>query len=292
MPHSPPPPLRRELLTTPDGAGGLHVYDPILERVHHLSAADLAGLGAPDDALSARLAAAILVEGPAADAVRAQVLAARLAAPPKPPAVADVPDVDWSRAEDLPDGLSPRWRDGETLRRLAEDRAAGARVLTLRGFLAPAFVDVVRREVEAMALERLDTAVVAGWRRRVTGLAALRELLTDPVSLELFGAVLGVSLPDELAVNAWKLDPGDHMRVHPDGPRYRATFALGLNAAWTAADGGAIAFGAPRGADFVVRERWLPHQGDLCLFVPDATSWHVVEPPRRTRWTVSGWWTA
>lgn len=222
------------------------------------------------------------------------MLHARLAAPPRPAPAEGVAPVAWAGAEDLPDGVSPRWRDGEGLRRAAEERAAGRTLTILRGFLAPAFCEVVAREVQALPMERLDTEVVHAWRHRVEhGLWALRTLLSDPGARLLLGAVLGVALPPDLQLNAWRHEPGDHLATHPDGPRYAATFALGLNPGWTAADGGAIAFGEPAAdGTLQVRERWLPLAGDLALFVPSAMSWHQVEPSRRTRWTVSGWWVA
>lgn len=259
-------------------------------------------LSSPGPALLARLHGELLIEGPAVQAIREAMLAARLAAPPRPAAVEGVPEVDWAQAEDLPDGVSPRWRDGEGLRRAAEERAAGRRLTILRGFLAPAFCEVLLREVQALPMSRLETPVVSAWRHPLEhGLQALRELLEDPGTRRLLGAVLGVDLPAPMQLNAWRHEPGDHLAVHPDGPRYAATAALGLNAGWTAADGGALAFGQPAfgqpafgqaqadGA-FEVHERWLPHRGDLALFVPGPQTWHVVEPSRRTRWTVSGWW--
>lgn len=232
------------------------------------------------------------MEGPAIQAVRTGLLDARLAAPPRPAVVAGVPPVDWGLAEDLPDGVSPRWRDGEALRRAAEERAAGRRLTILRGFLAPAFCEVLLREVQGLPMQRLETQVGRAWRHPVLhGLPALRAILSDAATRVVLGALLGVDLPAPMQLNAWRHEPGDHLAVHPDGARYAATAALGLNQGWTAADGGAIAFGRPQpDGGFSVAERWLPHRGDLALFVPGPDTWHVVEPSRRTRWTVSGWW--
>lgn len=285
--------LRPEIILAPEPDGSVLAFDPILDRLHRFGPAEAARLTAPDAALSGRLQGAMLLEGPTAEALRRQAVQARIAVPPLPPAAAEVAAVDWSQAEDLPDGVATRWRDGENLRRKAEDRAAGRAVVVLEGFLAPAFLAVVERELQALSPERLQTPVVRGWRCRVQhGLPGLREVLSAPETRGLLGAVLGVALPEGLEINAWTLDPGDHMQVHPDGSRYRATFALGLNAGWRARDGGAIAWGTPGpGGAFEVRERWLPHRGDLCLFVPDATTWHRVESPARQRRTVSGWWT-
>lgn len=285
-------PLRPELITGRRADGGLDLLDPLLDRLHRFNAEEAAQLDAPGPALRARLQAGMLFEGPGAQTLRERVLAARQAVPPRPAASDHVQEIDWSQAEDLPDGVSPRWRDGESLRRAAEDRAAGRSLTVLRRFLAPAFCEVLAREAAALPLERLDTDIAHGQRHRVDQrLPALRTILSDPSTRRLLGAVLGVALPDRTVVNAWRYDPGDHLAAHPDGSRYVATFAIGLNAGWRAADGGAIAFGQPRpDGQLDVSERWLPHQGDLALFVPTATSWHAVEPPRRTRWTVSGWW--
>lgn len=284
--------LRAELIHQPDPRGGLLLYDPLLERLHRLDPSEQAQLHAPGPELLARLQAGLLLEGASAQALRASVVQARAASPPRPAQLPQVAQVDWGLAEDLPDGVSPRWRNGEALRRKAEDRAAGRRVLVLDGFLAPVFLDVLEAEVRALPRQRLETELVRAERARVhQGLPALQEILTAAHTRTLLGAVLGVALPPQVEANAWHLQPGDCMGVHPDGPRYRATWALGLNRGWTAADGGAIAFGQPLpDGGFDVRSRWLPHRGDLCLFVPHATSWHQVEPPRRPRWTVTGWW--
>ncbi len=284
--------LRTELVLIPTDDGGVDVFDPLLDRLHHFDPQDARHLDSPDAALSARMAAAMLLEGPLADGLRHSVVAARRARPPRAPALPSVPDVAWDRAADLPDGVSPRWRDGESLRRLAEARAAGATVLTLHRFLAPAFCEVLAQEARALPSERIQTETVHAARALVgDGLPALRELFGDAITRDLLGAVLGVSLPTTMIINAWTLEPGDHMAVHPDGPRYQATFAVGLNRGWRASDGGAIAFGQPReDGRFEVQQRWLPHDGDVCVFVPHATSWHLVEPPARTRRTVTGWW--
>jgi len=284
--------LRPELVRIPRADGGLDLFDPLLDRLHILSPDEAASLFAPAAALATRLSQALLVEGPAAQRLRAQVVAARHRVPPRQAPVETVPAVDWAEAEELPDGVSTRWRDGEGLRRAAEERAAGRGLTVLRGFLAPAFCEVVGREAQALPQQRLDTDLVHAWRHPVQdGLHSLREILAAPVTRQLLGAVLGVPLDEGLVVNTWRLEPGDFMAAHPDGPRYQATFSLGLCRGWTAADGGAIAFGTPHpDGGLSVNERFLPQLGDLALFVPTATTWHQVEPPGRTRWTVSGWW--
>ena len=82
------------------------------------------------------------------------------------------------------------------------------------------------------------------------------------------------------------------MGVHPDGRFYAATISLGLCEGWSAADGGAIAFGMPRHDGLEVRQRWIPHLGDACLFAPDGATWHAVEPVTtdRIRRSLTGWW--
>ena len=90
-----------------------------------------------------------------------------------------------------------------------------------------------------------------------------------------------------------RLDPGDGMPVHADGRRYHGTVSLGLCDRWRAAQGGAIAMGAPVSGRFEVHRRWLPHLGDLLLFAPTRTSWHAVEPVvAGRRLSVTAWWTA
>lgn len=280
--------LRPELIRTREG-DELILYDPLLERLHRLPAETL---DPPSPERLAWLAERLLLDGPAAERLRAEVVRARLARPPLPEPFPEVPATDWRLAEDLPDGVSSRWREGEAWRRIAEERAAGRRVSILRGFLAPTFCEVLRMEAAALHRERLDTDRVHAERSTsASSLPRLREILRSADTRTLVGAVLGVALPDALHLNVWRLQAGDHFAVHPDGSRYRATFALGLNPGWNADHGGAIAFGTPQAdGGFAVQERWLPHLGDLCLFVPGPCTWHVVEAPSRERWTASGWW--
>jgi hypothetical protein len=260
----------------------MDLYDPLLERLFTLSAAEAATLDAPAPGLRARLSAALLLEGPVAEALRTRVWAARtleLASPPLPTA-----PFDPSAASALPALVATPWRVPEPWRRLAEERLAGRSLLILRGF----FPDL---RVPALAWTRFETDRVRGWRHTGTDpWPELVALLRSPGFRTLVGGVLGVPLGDAVTLNTWRMGPGDGMRAHPDGRRYSGTFAIGLNPDWTAADGGAIAFGTPTPAGFEVRERFVPFAGDLCLFVPTAESWHVVEPPRRERLTVSGWW--
>src|SRR5262249_50556428 len=132
----------------------------------------------------------------------------------------------------------------------------------------------------ALPFARMDSEIVHGERRLLSGdeLAEWRSLMASPTLRALLGAGLGVGLPERPFLNAWRLGRGDSMSVHPDGRVYRGTLSLGLCRGWSAADGGAIAFGEPGAAGFLVRERWLPHLGDALLFRPAHDSWHAVEP--------------
>ncbi|MDP2312428.1 MAG: 2OG-Fe(II) oxygenase family protein, partial [Pseudomonadota bacterium] len=300
-----PQTLRPEVLRHVRADGGVDLYDPLLERLTSVPPAEVAALAdlSASPTLAARLADALLLEGPVADELRRRVWAARalpLAEAPVPPPV----HLDPALAAALPAPVAPAWRDPEAWRRLGEDRAAGRARLVLRGLLSPADAAALAAEVRALPFTRFETDRVHAWRAvppapgdapssaAPPALTAWRALLHDHVLRALVGGALGVGIPAGLVANAWRMGPGDGMRAHPDGRRYAATWALGLTERWTAADGGAIAFGTPTPDGFVVDERWLPYAGDLCLFVPDAESWHVVEPPRRERLTLSGWWVA
>jgi hypothetical protein len=285
--------LRPEVLRQARADGGVDLYDPLLERAFTVSAADAAALETLDDpALVARLEDALLLEGPMVVEIRRRVWASRvlpLVDAPAPGLVA----LDPALAAALPLLVAPHWRDPEAWRRLAEDRAAGRARLVLRGFLDIATCSTLAAEVRALPFTRFETERIQAARAAPASspaLSAWHTLLLDPALRALVGGALGVELPAHVASNAWRMAPGDGMRAHPDGRRYTATWALGLNEGWTAADGGAITFGTPTPDGFVAEERWLPFAGDVCLFVPHAQSWHVVEPPRRERLTLSGWW--
>jgi hypothetical protein len=318
--------LRPEVLRHAHPDGRVTLFDPLLERVLTVSAADAAALGGElPAALAARLAGAMLLEGPAAEALRSSVIAARLAqlgvpggsalatgsASTNTGAAAGVgapagvgaaagrasSGFDPGVATDLPALVCPAWRVPEAWRRLAEDCAAGRTLLVLRGFLDTEFAAALAAEVGSGAFARFATDIVTADRfigDPGPALSAWLDLARSDTLRHLAGGALGVSLPRFVKWNGWRMGPGDGMRVHPDGRRYSATWALGLCHDWTAADGGAITFGEPAFVagepTFTPRERWLPFLGDLCLFAPHATSWHMVEPPRRTRLTLSGWW--
>ena len=212
--------------------------------------------------------------------------------PAPPPPAPPIAEVNWDEALDWPDIVSPAWKDPKRLRRLAEDRAGGRRYLMLPGFLTREAAVAIAAEAEALPYARFDSDVVQGDKCLLHGnqLRDWRKFLLGARTRRLLGGLLGRELPDGLVINAWRMLPGDGMAVHPDGRLYWATVSLGLCDGWTAADGGAIAFGDPEGPNFVVRERWYPHLGDVSLFVPTPTTWHMVEPSARRRLTATGWW--
>lgn len=201
----------------------------------------------------------------------------------------------WSRAVELPDLFSAPWRTPERWRRLAEDRAGGQRYLVLPELLAPSAARAIREEVLRLAMVRLTTDLLDAERKLLAAdeVPTWLDLLQGDAMRALVAAVLGRPMPRGLVVNAWRLNRGDFMGVHPDGRLYRGTISLGLCENWTANDGGAIAFGDRDGEAFIVRQRWFPHLGDACLFAPDVDTWHAVEAVRSdaTRHSLTGWWT-
>jgi len=252
--------LRRELLIREDGQG-VSILDPLTDRTWVYSVEELA---------SERVDP-VLLEGPVSEVLRAQVWA-RNSRPSAP--VFEVEDFDWGVVSELPSEVSVR--DPEVWRRLAEQRLAGDWILRVPGF--------TEWTPDQGDEERLDTELVHAWRVR-----AEAPLFSDPVVRQVCGAVLGIRLEGPVECNRWRMQAGDGILSHRVGRRYAATFTLGLNRGWTAADGGAIAFGDP--STGVVTDRWLPHAGDLCLFAGGEHSWHWVEAPRRERHTLTGWWT-
>ncbi len=169
-------------------------------------------------------------------------------------------------------------------------------MIALPGLLAPERAAGLARAAAALPFERMETDLVRADRRLLASgeLPEWRSFLAADETRERFGARLGRDLPPGLVVNVWRMRAGDAIGPHPDGPLYRGTLTLGLNPGWTAADGGAIAFGEPGPDGLRVRERWLPLAGDGLLFAPGEASWHAVEPvaPGRTRLTVTAWWVA
>lgn len=292
-PVLPPPRLRAEVVHVTDASGADVLVDLLTDRVIHLTADQSAALRAEQPDLMVKLGKLALLETPETAALRRRIAAARLSEPPAPAPAPPTNQIDWSEAAAWPDMVSSTWRDPECLRRLAEDRAAGRRYLTLRGFLEPGAARAIADQVRALPHERFESDLVRANKCLLADhhLPDWRALLASPLTRRLLGGVVGRTLPPRTTINAWHMEPGDGMGVHPDGRLYWATISLGLCEDWAAADGGAIAFGEPRpDGTFEVRERWLPHLGDLCLFVPSRTSWHLVEPARRERRTLTGWW--
>jgi hypothetical protein len=287
--------LRAEVLRFVRDDGGLDLLDLLLERLVSLSAEEARALDAGDPALLGRLETLLLCENEVTDRMRVAAWSARTRLRPAPAPAAVRPAGGWDEARALPELVSDAWRDPERMRRLAEEAAAGRRYLHLPGFIAPAAAARLAEAAAALPFTPM-TGQFQAERRLLEGdeLAEWRALMASPVLRRLFGAVLGIALPERLFINVWRLGRGENLGVHPDGRLYRGTLSLGLSAGWTAADGGAIAFGDPTPAGFVVRERWLPHLGDALLFAPTHDTWHVVEPVRtdRTRLSVTGWWTA
>ena len=286
--------LRPELLQRAREDGGLDLLDPLSDRLVSLSPREARALTRRDPMLATKLEAHGLLEGASAEQLRAECWDAKLRGRPAVAAAGDVVAVAWGAATALPPLVAPAWRDPERWRRLAETRAAGQRYLVLPGFVAPDALAALAAEVAALPYARLETDLVRAARclDGADALAGWRAFMADAATRLLFGAVIGRELPPGLTLNAWRLDDGDHMGVHPDGRRYQGTLSVGLCEGWRARDGGAIAFGTPTPAGFAVTERWLPHAGDVCVFAPDADTWHAVEPVvGRRRSTLTGWWT-
>jgi hypothetical protein len=302
--------LRTELIRFPRTDGGLDLLDLLLERLVRLDAAEARGLEAGDPAVLERLGAQLLLESPAVDEMRRAAWAARAAgrpaaapAPPLSPHGAAAPSGSaaldtrvFDEAAGWPELVATEWRDPERLRRVAEARAAGRRYLMLPSFVAPPAAAALADEAARLPTTRMDTELVRAERclAGAEDLATWRAFLAAPSTRRILGAILGVELPEATVMNVWRLQRGDSFSVHPDGRLYRGTVSLGLSTGWTAADGGAIAFGDPTPDGLLVRERWLPHAGDVCLFAPDRTTWHAVEPvlSDRARLSVTAWWTA
>ncbi|MEO7094801.1 MAG: 2OG-Fe(II) oxygenase [Polyangiales bacterium] len=198
----------------------------------------------------------------------------------------------WSLAAELPDQFAPRWREPGQWSRLAEE---GSPYVMLPGLLTEEAALAIRAAVLELPMARMTTVLLDADRHLLADdeVVAWLDLLQGEALRALVGDVLHREMPLGLVVNAWRLNRGDHMGVHPDGPLYRGTVSLGLCTTWTPADGGAIAFGDKAGDDFVVRERWYPHLGDACMFAPAADTWHCVEPVQTDveRHSLTGWWT-
>jgi hypothetical protein len=286
--------LRREVLRVPTDDGGLDLFDLLYDRIEHLSAADAQALDEGDPKVIAHLESLVLFEGEHSETLRRQRYARHHAEVLVHRAIA-IDTVDWSLAEGWPGLVSDLWRDPEHLRRLAEARAAGNVFLCLPGFLRREAAEALAKEASELTFERMETPWVQGDRLRLSADGALQawtDLLRSKRTRSLFGGVLGRTLDVDLTGNVWRLNAGDRMPVHADGRRYQGTVSLGLSRGWTAAQGGAIAVGAPGEGRFEVNRRWLPHLGDLLLFAPNIDTWHAVEPVvHGTRYSVTSWWT-
>ena len=267
--------LRAELLRFVRDDGGVDLYDPLLERLHHLAPGE-----EPADPL--------LFEGPLADRLRAQIHA-RFARPwPAAHPAEAVPIEVLDAVPRLHADLAAAWRQAEPWRRLIEEGRAGNPLLRLPGLLSDEAVQALLLDLDTLPWERLDTAVV---RARRAPLPCPGWL--DAPFRALCGAALGRRLPARFLGQAWRMEPGDGLATHPDGARYDGTLVLGLSPGWTAAMGGALCFGEPTMQGLVAPQRWLPQAGDALLFAPHATSFHAVEPVRAgRRQTFTGWWMA
>jgi hypothetical protein len=292
--------LRPDILRIPHD-GGLDLVDLIRERITHLDAIEAAALDlSPEDDLDAdlllmRLDESELLEAPYGPALRESAWAGRKVRHIHPSDGLSHPvDGPWSVALDLPPFFTDTWRDPERWRRLAEEHAAQHRYLRLPNLVLPEVARQIQSELSTLPFTRLETDLVHADRHLLgpSDVPTWLDLLASPPFRTLVGAVLARPIPEGLVVNGWRLHRGDRMGVHPDGRNYIATISLGLSESWSACDGGAIAFGTPRASGFEVRERFLPHLGDACLFAPDGATWHAVEPVKtdRTRLSLTGWW--
>ena len=284
--------LRREVMVELGEDGGFDLLDPLFQTLVHLTSTHAAALDAGDpDALAALEP---FRDHPASTALRREAWYARMRPEPAPFSVD--PGADFTAAAAaLP--WAPAWRDPERWRRFGAAGRAGNRLLPLDGLVPAELVAAARAQAESLPLQRLETQVVSAERAPVdaaTGgpLAELWRIFDHGATRDVIGHALRRALPGRLHLNVWRLGPGDRMAVHPDGPRYAATLILGLEPAWTVADGGAVAFGTPTERGLTVAHRWLPHAGDALVFAPAANTWHAVEPPARPRFTLSGWWMA
>ncbi|MFO0744468.1 MAG: 2OG-Fe(II) oxygenase family protein [Myxococcota bacterium] len=293
--------VRPEILRIATPSGGLDLVDLVLERITSLDELEAltfraaVGSDAGEGALALRLADAQLFEGPDSDELRQSAWAGRKVRRPRPIEGLFEPVAgDWDAASALPDLFAEAWREPERWRRLAEDHAGGQRYLTLPGLVRRDVALRILAEVRALSMTRLETELVRADRHLLgkDDVPTWLDLLGGEVFRGLVGSVLGRPMPPGLVVNAWRLGRGDMMGVHPDGRGYFGTVSLGLAEAWSACDGGAIAFGLPRPSGFEVRQRWFPHLGDVCLFAPDGDTWHAVEAVRtkKVRLSLTGWW--
>ena len=286
--------LRPEVLTLETAEGGLDLYDLLYDRVTTLDPEEAAALDRGDEAILDRLSALVLLESDHAQTLRRQRYA-RHKADVHAHRAPLIEETDWSLAEGWPDFIASHWRQGEALRRLAEARAAGNQFIALPGFMKLRSARELAQAAASIAFERMDTPWVKASRHGLgEGTLYTRwvQFLTREDTRALFGAILGRRLEAQIKGNVWRLETGDMMPVHTDGKHYQGTISLGLNEAWRASQGGAIARGAPEEGRFRVDTRWLPHLGDVLLFAPTYDSWHAVEPVLQgERLSITAWWT-
>lgn len=286
--------LRPEVFRVAREGGAIDLVDLVNERITSLDPIEAAALARHDDELAERLESAELFEGPEAERQRRSAWAARMVRRPRPiEGLGHAVPGDWHAARRLPEMFHPTWREPERWRRLAEDHAGGQRYLTMPGLLSDAAARRILAEVLSLGWTRLATDLVQADRHLLGArdVPTWLDLLQGEVFRGLVGAVLGRAMPPGLVVNAWRLGRGDFMGVHPDGRLYFGTIGLGLCEGWSAAQGGAIAFGEPHERGMIVRQRWYPHLGDACLFAPDGDTWHAVEAVTSgTRHSLTGWW--
>jgi hypothetical protein len=290
--------LRRELLIYALPHGGVDVVDLVQEVDAHFSPEDapaIQGLyegqavaASPD--LLQRLAALGFLESARADGLRQTHRAAHLRARLRPPTPARpdgpaplTPEV-VATIRALPPEIDPAWRDPERLRRLAEAHLAHPSPIHLPHLLTESAVERLLSDVASAPFARLTRPNVLSDELKLSGGEAVgvSALFRGGGALHrLFSFVLGRPLPTHLLARIWRMHPGDFIAIHNDAPRYVAAFVLGLSQGWSAADGGGLAFGTPTAQGFDVHTRWLPHAGDLLLFIPSALSWHAVEPVKQ-----------
>lgn len=187
---------------------------------------------------------------------------------------------DWTNARALPPWVSPQWRSPERWRRLYESRLAGEQLLRLESFLTEAGALSLLDKVKALPFTRHDNPYLIGHYHQLTEKQS-DELVPEFVNgliHQLLGTLLDQTLPTRLFLRAFQLNVDDQIAEHVDGMHYAATFSLGLCPDWRASNGGAIAFGERQGEIFSVNQRWLPHLGDLLVFVTSASLLHRVEP--------------
>lgn len=287
-------------MVEPAADGGMDLLDPLFERLLRLDATEVARLDAGEREALSTLDTHLLRSNPAADAMRRAGWYARLRPEPVRPDAGGGSAAEHAVRDacDAAAGLAwaDPWRVPERWRRFVEEGRACAGRQRLDGCVPTALIHDALPEAEQSPLTSVSVAVVSAHRCRVDAasppaLAAIHALLDHPATRRAVGLALGRSLrAGPLHLNLWRLLPGERMAVHPDGARYAATVVVGLNTSWNAEDGGAIAFGEPGPDGLAVRSRWLPHAGDALVFAPGPATWHAVEPPTRTRWTLSGWW--